>query len=320
MDLRPMGRSDLKLTVLGLGCNNFGGRLAKDESVAVIRSALDLGINHFDTADVYPMGAFGVSEEILGQALGADRARVVIATKVGYPGAGEPGAGGSRRHIMAAVEASLKRLKTDWIDLYYLHKPDPKTPIEETLRAFDDLIRAGKVRYTGCSNLSAAQTMEAVEKAKEIGVSGFICAQEQYSLLAREAEDEVIPALNTLGLGLVPYFPLASGLLTGKYARGAPPPQDSRLAKAKGLADLFMTERNLQLAERYRDFATARGHSLIELAISWLLSRKPVASVITGATSPDQLETNAKSVGWALTSEDFAEIDRLADIPRRGLV
>jgi aryl-alcohol dehydrogenase-like predicted oxidoreductase len=311
MQMRSVGGSSLKVSILGLGCNNFGGRMAKDRSLTVVRKALDLGINHFDTADVYPMGAFGVSEEILGEALGGDRAKVVIATKVGHPATEDPAVGGSRRYVTAAVEASLKRLKTDRIDLCYFHKPDPNTPIEETIRAFDELIRAGKVRFVGCSNFAAWQTVQAVMLAREIGANAFICAQEQYSLLARDAEREVIPALNALGLGFVPYFPLASGLLTGKYTRGAPAPEGSRLAKAKSLANMFLTDRNLERVDRYRNFASARGRSLLDLAISWLLARKPVSSVITGATSPEQLEANAKAVGWELSSQDLAEIDRV---------
>jgi aryl-alcohol dehydrogenase-like predicted oxidoreductase len=220
--------------------------------------------------------------------------------------------GASRRYIMAALEASLKRLNTDYLDLYQLHRADPLTPIEETVRALDDLIRQGKVRYVGCSNLPAWQVVDALAAAKQLGLNAFISCQDEYSLVVRAPEKELIPAMQHHGLGLLPFFPLASGLLTGKYRRNARMPQDTRLVKEQRLADRFMTEANWEKAERLREFAETRGHTLLELAFSWLAARPPVASVIAGATKPEQLEANVRAVGWKLTTEDMAEVDRLA--------
>lgn len=313
MEYRNLGGSDLKVSVLGLGCNNFGGRLDVEGSNRVIAKALDLGVTLFDTADSYPMGKFGMSEEVIGNALGQRRKDVVLVTKFGYP-VNDPSRnpGGSRAYVVAAVEESLARLKTDWIDLYFYHKPDPKTPLEETIRALDDLIRAGKVRHIGCSNFSAAQVNDAMRIAKELGTHAVVSAQEQYSLLARDIEKEVIPVLREHGIGLLPFFPLASGILTGKYRKDQPPPAGSRLARAKPLADIFLTERNLGVAEGLAGFAERRGHRLIDLAFCWLLAQPPVASVIAGASTPAQVEQNLRAVGaWQLTDEDLAEADRL---------
>lgn len=314
MEHRHIGSSGLEVSVLGLGCNNLGGRLDETASVAAVRAALDLGVTLFDTADVYPMGKPGVSEEILGEALGSWRDDVVVATKFGYPldESGEQ-QGGSRRYIVSAVEASLRRLRTDRIDLLQFHRPDPETPIEETLRALEDLIREGKARYVGCSNFPAWLTVEASWVAREHGLNGFVCAQEEYSLLARDAEREVIPALRAHGLGLLPYFPLASGLLTGKYRAGEEPPRHARLGYVKPLAERFLNERNLALVERYRAFCESRGRSLLDLAFSWLLAREPVSSVIAGASTPAQLEANAEAVTWSLSPEELVEVDRLAE-------
>ncbi len=310
MEKRQIGTSGLQVSVLGLGCNNFGGRTDKAGSVEVIHRALDLSIDHFDTAELYPMGNSGASEECLGEALGPRRKDVVLVTKFGY----EPGiAGGSRRYMMAALERSLARLKTDWIDLYLLHRPDPLTPIDETLRALDDVVRQGKVRYIGCSNFAAWQDVEAALIAKELGTERFICAQDEYSLLVRDVEREVVPAAAKYGIGIVPFFPLASGLLTGKYKAGAPGPEGARLTTAKPLADRFMTPRNMALVEKYTAFAEARGKTLLDLAFAWLLAQPTVPSVIAGATRPGQLDANAAAVDWKLTAEDLAEIDRLTD-------
>jgi aryl-alcohol dehydrogenase-like predicted oxidoreductase len=312
VEFRTIGNSDLKVSALGLGCNNFGGRLDIEGSKKVIAHALDIGITLFDTADVYPMGKFGVSEEIIGDNLGERRKDVVLVTKFGYPmDDPERKPGGSRAYVVSAVEESLARLKTDWIDLYLYHKPDPDTPLEETIRAMDDLIRAGKVRYVGCSNFSAEQVTDAVRIAEELGASAIVCAQEQYSLLSRGIEKEVIPALKAHGIGLLPFFPLASGLLTGKYRKGEPMPEGARLTKAKPLADMFMTDENLDAVERLAGFAEQRGHPLIDLAFSWLLAREPVTSVIAGATSPAQLDANLSAVTWKLSDADMAEVDQL---------
>lgn len=311
MEYRNLGRSDLKVSVLGLGCNNFGGRLDVEGSKKVIAKALDIGVTLFDTADSYPMGGFGMSEETLGEALSARRDDVVIATKFGYPVEGR-NIGASRAYIMGAVEASLRRLKTDRIDLYFYHKPDPHTPLEETIGALDALIRAGKVRYVGCSNFTAALVDDSMKIAEALGAPAFISAQEQYSLLARDIEAEVVPALNRHGIGLLPFFPLASGLLTGKYRKGRPAPEGTRLSGGTPLGEMFLTERNIELAEGLARFAESRGHTLTDLAFSWLLARKPVASVIAGASTPEQLDANLAAVSaWKLSDADLAEVDRL---------
>lgn len=311
MQFRNLGRSGLRVSLVGLGCNNFGARIDDAAAKAVIHKALDLGITLFDTADVY--GERGGSETTMGKILGERRKDIVLASKFGMPmDVEETLKGGSRRYIVSAVEASLKRLKTDWLDLYQLHRPDPLTPIEETLDALDDLVRAGKVRYIGCSNLSAWQVVDAQWTASTKGLAAFVSAQDEYSLIERSIDKELIPALTAHGLGLLPYFPLASGLLTGKYKRNTPLPEGARLTKTPRLADRYLTEANWALAEKLGDFAEARGKSLLELAFSWLAGRPPVASVIAGATKPEQVEANVKAVGWALTPEDLAEIDRLS--------
>jgi aryl-alcohol dehydrogenase-like predicted oxidoreductase len=297
------------VSVVGLGGNNFGGRIDFAASSRVVRKAIELGINLIDTADSY--GDKGGSEEWLGRILGEERKAIVLASKFGLPmdDAGEL-KGASRRYIMHAVEASLKRLRTDWIDLYQLHRPDPQTPIEETLRALDDLVRQGKVRFLGCSNLSAQQVVEAQATARQHGLAAFVSCQDEYSLLVRDVERELIPTAKALGLGILP-FPLASGLLTGKYKRGAALPPGSRLAKNPRHAQEFINERNWRIAGELETFAARRGHTMLELAFSWLLRDGVVASVIAGATAPDQVEQNVRATGWTLSSEDLAEIDRI---------
>ncbi len=314
MELRNLGRSGLQVSVVGLGCNNFGGRSDLETTRRVVYKALDLGITFFDTADTY--GNKGGSEDYLGQVLGDRRKDIVLASKFGMPmdGRGQK-VGAARRYILEAVEDSLRRLRTDWIDLYQLHQPDPNTPIEETLRALDDLIRQGKVRYIGCSNLPAWQVVEAQWTSKEAGLHRFVSSQDEYSLLVRKPDQELIPALRNYSMGLLPYYPLAGGFLTGKYQRNAQLPAGARLTNAQRLADRFLTEANWQVVERLGDFAATRGHGLLELAFSWLLARPTVASVIAGATKPEQLEANAKAAGWALTDEDMAEIDQITQEP-----
>jgi aryl-alcohol dehydrogenase-like predicted oxidoreductase len=311
MEIRNLGRSGLRVSSIGLGCNNFGGRIDEAATKAVIHKALDLGITLFDTADVY--GERGGSEAVMGRILGDHRKRIVLATKFAAPmdDSGEK-AGGSRRYIMTAVEDSLRRLKTDWIDLYQMHRTDPRTPIEETLRALDDLIRQGKVRYIGCSNFPAWEMTEAAWTARTAGLSGFVSCQDEFSLVHRAPEAELLPAARKLGFGLLPYFPLASGLLTGKYRRNTPLPVGTRLAATQRLADRYLTERNWEIAEKLGDFAEMHGHSMLQLAFSWLLAQNPVASVIAGATRPDQLEQNVKAGDWALTTDELAAIDRIA--------
>ncbi|MGH6718409.1 MAG: aldo/keto reductase [Alphaproteobacteria bacterium] len=310
MDLRNLGRCGLRVSAVGLGCNNFGGRLDLAASRPVIHKALDLGITLFDTADVY--GNKGGSETILGRVLGARRKDVVLASKFGLT-MDTAGVlqGASRRYIMAALEASLRRLRTDWIDLYQLHTADALTPIEETLSALDDLIRQGKVRYVGCSNLPAWQVVEAQWTARSRGFDGFIACQDEYSLIVRDAEAELIPAMNAQGLGLLPYFPLACGMLTGKYRRGKPMPKGARITNDPSYGERYMTKANWTIVEGLAAFARARGRTLLELAVSWLLARAPVASVIAGATKPLQVAANAKAANWALSAEELAEVDRL---------
>jgi len=310
IEQRNLGKSGLKVSVVGLGCNNFGNWIDKAASQAVVHKALDLGITLLDTADAY--GNKGGSETILGEILGPRRKDIVLATKFGLPmDDAETLKGGSRRYVVTAVEASLKRLKTDWIDLYQLHRPDPLTPIEETLRALDDLVRHGKVRYVGCSNMVAWQVVEATWTARQLGLNGFISCQDEYSLLVRGVERELVPAMQAHGLGLLPYFPLASGLLTGKYKRNTALPAASRLTTTQRLADRFMTDANWASVERLEDFCAERGHRPLELAFSWLAGRPMVASIIAGATKPEQLEQNARAIAWALSQDELAEIDRI---------
>jgi aryl-alcohol dehydrogenase-like predicted oxidoreductase len=304
---RKLGSSTLEVSVVGLGGNNFGGRIDFEATSRVVHKAIEIGINLIDTADSY--GNKGGSEEWLGQVLGEKRKQLVLATKFGLPIDGELG-GASRRYVVQAVEASLKRLRTDWIDLYQLHRPDPQTPIEETLRALDDLVRQGKVRFIGCSNLSAQQVAEAQDTARRHGLAGFVSCQDEYSLLVRDVERELVPTAKPLGLGLLPYFPLASGLLTGKYKRGAPLPSGSRLSKNARHAQRFANERNWRIVAELEAFAARRGHTLLELAFAWLLRDEVVASVIAGATTPQQVEQNVRAAGWKLSAEDLAEIDR----------
>ncbi len=310
MNRRSLGKSGLQVSTVGLGCNNFGGRIDLDATRKVVHKALDLGITLFDTADIY--GNDGGSEDCLGQILGDRRKNIVLATKFGmeFGNTGDM-KGASRRYIMSAVEASLRRLKTDWIDLYQLHAPDPLTPMEETLRSLDDLVRQGKVRYIGCSNLPAWQVVESLWISRQQSLESFISCQDEYSLVKRDLEGELQPAMQSYGLSLLPFFPLASGLLTGKYKRNAPLPKGARLATTQRLADRYFTDANWTIVEGLAGFCAKRGHSLLELAFSWLLARPQVASVIAGATKPEQLEQNVKAADWALTSDDMAEIDRL---------
>ena len=312
MKHRTLGKSGLQVSEIGLGCNNFGGRIELDASRRIVHKALDLGITLFDTADIYGAlngGARGASEEHLGQVLGERRKDIVLATKFGLA-MDERRQGASRRYIVNAVEASLKRLKTDWIDLYQVHRPDPLTPIAETLGALDDLVRQGKVRYIGCSNFAAWQMVEAQWTARVEGLEAFISCQDEYSLLVRGIEHELLPAMAAHQVGLLPYFPLASGLLTGKYKRGAAS-AETRLGRDQRLAERYLSEDHWQKVERLEGFCAERGKSLLELAFSWLLARPSVASVIAGATRPEQLEQNAKAGGWALTQEELAEVDRI---------
>ena len=309
MEIRNLGRSGLRVSAIGLGCNNFGGRIDLAATRAVIHKALDLGITLFDTADVY--GERGGSETAMGEVLGDLRKRIVLASKFGLPMDDAEKKGGSRRYIFEAVEASLTRLKTDYLDLYQYHRPDGITPIEETLRALEDLVRQGKIRYYGVSNMVAWEVVQAQWTAKSLNLSGFISCQDEYSLVVRDAERDLMPAMRAYGLGLLPYFPLASGLLTGKYRRNAPMPPDARLTKTERLAERYLTDANWSKSEKLNDFAETHGHTPVELAVSWLLAQSPVASVIAGATKPEQLEQNVKAGAWKLSAEEMAQIDTL---------
>jgi aryl-alcohol dehydrogenase-like predicted oxidoreductase len=304
METRRIG--SLSVSVVGLGCNNFGRRLDAAASAAVVKAALDAGVTFFDTADVYGQGQ---SEEFLGRALGARRRDVVIATKFGNPMEGQ-GRGASPAYIRRAVEASLRRLGTDYIDLYQLHNPDPGIPIEETLGALTELVRAGTVREIGCSNFSAEQIRVAQEAAIRQGAARFVSVQNEYSLLHRDPEERVLPECERLGLAFIPYFPLASGLLTGKYRRGQPAPPGARLTQGGRFADV-LSERNLAIVEQLIGFADSRGYTLLELAISWLLARPVVASVIAGATKPEQVRANVAAAGRKLTSAELAGVEAI---------
>jgi aryl-alcohol dehydrogenase-like predicted oxidoreductase len=301
MQTRRIG--PLEVSAVGLGCNNFGWRLDYDRSVAVIDAALDAGINFFDTADIY--GATE-SEEFIGRALQGRRDKVVLATKFGMK-VDDARQGAKPDYVLRACEDSLRRLRTDHVDLYQLHQPDPSTPIGDTLAALDKLVRDGKVRQIGCSNFSAEQLREAKRAAGE--GARFVSVQNEYSLLHREPEKEILVECEREGLAFLPYFPLASGMLTGKYRIGKPLPENARLSNGR---PRFVNDRNLGIVEELIDFAAFRGHSLLELAFSWLLTRPAVASVIAGATSPEQVRANVQAAGWHLTSADLAEVDKLA--------
>ena len=311
MEQRNLGKSGLRVSVVGLGCNNFGGRIDLEATRKVVHKALDLGITFFDEADTYgdPRGS---SEACLGEILGDRRKDIVLATKFARPmDASGRFEGASRGYILSEVEASLRRLRTDYIDLYYQHIADPRTPIEETLRALDDLVHQGKVRYIACSTLNAWQVVEAQWVATHFGLHRYIACQERYNLLERELDEALLPVIAQYGLGVIPFSPLANGLLTGKYRRNTPLPEGARLTLIPRVAGRYLTDDNWTIVERLEGFAVERGHTLLELAVSWLARRPQVASVIAGATRPDQVEQNARAAGWALTDEDMQEIDRL---------
>jgi aryl-alcohol dehydrogenase-like predicted oxidoreductase len=302
MERRKVGLSDLVVSVVGLGCNNFGGRVDFEGTRAVVEAALEAGVTFFDTADVYGNG--GGSERFLGELLEGRREQVVIATKFGWNRDGSPD------HVRRAIDASLDRLRTDYVDLYYYHRPDGVTPFAETLGAMHELVAQGKVRHLGCSNLPAAQLREVHEVTRSLGIAPVVALQNEYSLLQRSAEEDVLPLCRELGAGFVPYFPLASGLLTGKYQRGAPAPAGSRLA---GRSERLSDDR-LSQVEALERFAEERGHTLLELAIGALASQPAVASVIAGATRPEQVRANAAAAGWRLSQNDFAALAALAPV------
>lgn len=299
----------LQVSVVGLGCNNFGWRLDADATAKVVHAALDAGINFFDTADIY---GGTKSEEYLGRALRGRREQVIVATKFGM-NVDEQRHGAKPEYVRQAAEDSLRRLGTDYIDLYQLHQPDAETPIADTLATLDELVKAGKVREIGCSNFSAQQIREA-EAALRPGAARFVSAQNEYSLLHRDPEREVLLECERRGLSFLPYFPLANGLLTGKYRAGRPAPQGTRISTQERFGKL-LNERNLQVVEGLIRFAETRGHSILELAFSWLLAHPKVASVIAGATSEQQVRSNSGAAGWKLTPADLAEVDRILQQP-----
>ncbi|MFC1946110.1 aldo/keto reductase [Chloroflexota bacterium] len=310
MEYRSLGSSGLKVSQIGLGCNNFGWRVDEQTSVAIINHALESGVTFLDTSDLY---GGGKSEEFLGKALKGKRSRVVIATKFGM--LDRVRVSGSRHHVMQAVENSLRKLKTDYIDLYQMHKPDPMTPIEETLRALDGLVRAGKVRYIGCSNFPSWQIADALWTSRSCNLESFATTQSEYSLLYRAVEGEVIPCCKSYGLGLIPWGPLAAGFLTGKYRRGEPAGAGTRLAEVPDLSSI-MSDRNFDILEEFQQFAKERGHRVGELAIAWLLAKPIISSVISGATGTAQLDSNLAGAQWALTQQEVAEVEAITDAGR----
>ncbi|MDR7522840.1 MAG: aldo/keto reductase [Armatimonadota bacterium] len=316
MRYRRLGRSGLKVSVLGLGCNTFGRFADADQTARIVHAALDLGVNFFDTADVYSQG---VSEEFLGRALGSRRGRAVVATKVvGAMGDGPNDRGASRAHITDGVHASLRRLGTDHIDLLQLHNWDPETPLEESLEALNDLVRAGKVRYVGCSNYTAWQLVWALWISDRRGWASFVSVQPEYSLLARGVEADLLPACVAFGVGVIPYFPLAAGMLTGKYREGEPAPPGTRGYESPRFQQRFATPRNFAIVRRLEAWARERGHSVAELAIAWLLARPAVSTVITGTTRPEQVEANVRATAWELTPSEVEEVASLAPVDGGG--
>ncbi len=307
MSLPTRGIGSLQASVVGLGCNNFGGRIDEDRSREVVAACLDAGVSFFDTADVY---GGTLSEEYLGRALGRRRQEVVVATKFGMQLDAER-RGAAAGYVRRALEDSLRRLGTDHVDLYQLHAPDPDTPIAETLAALDEQVHAGKVREIGCSNFSADQLRQARQAASE-GAARFVSVQNEYSILHRRPEDGVLAECQAEGLSFVPYYPLARGLLTGKYRRHRPPPPDSRLARAGAEQyERLVTDVNLGAVERLEALAAHHGRSAAELAIAWLLARPTVASVIAGATRPDQVRANVAAADWSLGAEELAGVDEI---------
>ena len=308
MEYRYLGKSGLKVSAIGLGTNNFGRRLDADATALVINHALDMGVTMIDTSNSY---GDGYSEDYIGRALKGKRDKAVIATKVSSTvGDGPNDGGNSRQHIMAAVEDSLRRLQTDYIDLYQIHWHDPNVPIEETLRALDDLVRQGKVRYTGCSNFTAWQVCEAAWTSRTLGVAEFASVQPKYSLMDREIETELVSFCDAYGVGILPYYPLANGFLTGKYRRGEAVPTGTRLAENdRGM----FTDANFDLLDKLEAFCEARGHTVLELAFAWLLANDAVSSVIAGATRVEQIIGNAKAASWQLTADEVAEVNAIVD-------
>jgi aryl-alcohol dehydrogenase-like predicted oxidoreductase len=306
---RPLGDSGIDVSVVGLGCNNFGRRVDLAGTRAVVDAALQSGVTFLDTADIY--GGQGRSEELLGEVLEGRRDQVVLATKFGMDMGDGAERRGSREYIRHSIEGSLRRLRTDVVDYYWFHQPDERTPIAETLEALHELVQEGSVRAIGASNFSAEQIDEADRVARERGITRFTAVQNQYSLLERDAESAVLPTCERLGLGFVPYFPLASGLLTGKYRRGEPGPSGARLSSREQIA----TDEQFDLLEALSDYARARGLPLADVAIGALLARSPVTSVIAGATKPEQVRANASAARWEPGEDDLEALDQILGAP-----
>jgi len=310
MEYRRLGNSELKVTEIGLGANNFGWWADEQTSIAVINYALDMGVNFIDTADVYGQRR---SEEFVGKAVKGKRSQVIIATKFGRaPVDGPADRGGSRQYIMGAVEASLGRLQTDYIDLYQFHVPDPVTPIEETLHALDDLVRDGKVRYIGCSNFAAWQLCEALWTSRVNNLQSFVTVQSRYNILERQIETEVVPCCQAYGVGVIPWGPLAGGFLTGKYRHGEKAPPNGRLSTPMPLYDSIFTEANWNKLAKLEAFAAERDHTVGELAIAWLLAKPWVSTVIAGARKIEQVSANVAAAEWKLTANEVAGAEAIS--------
>ena len=311
MKYRRLGNSGLEVSVVGLGTNNFGRRMDAKQADGVIHQAVDLGINFIDTANGY---GDGLSEEFIGKSTKAIRSQVLLATKAAAPrGEGPNQRGASRKHLLEQVELSLKHLDTDYIDLYQIHFPDPNTPIEETLRTLDDLVRQGKIRYIGCSNYAAWEVTEAILTSRMLNLEPYVSVQPEYSMLRRDAEKELLPCCQKYGLGILPYFPLASGFLTGKYRRGQPAPEGTRLSGNERMQQRTLTDANFDLLEHLEAFATEREHPMVELAFAWLLYNPLVSSVIAGATKSEQVVANANAADWHLTPQEVEELNGILD-------
>ncbi len=313
MEYRNLGKSGLKVSALGLGTNNFGWWIDESASAAVIHRALEIGINYIDTADMYDTGR---SEEFIGRILKGRRNEVLIATKFGMPmGGGINDRGGSRWYIMRALEASLKRLQTDYVDLYQMHQPDPATYLEESLRALDDLVKSGKVRYIGCSNFAGWQLSEALWTSRVNNLNSFVTVQPKYNLFERQIEQELVPCCKVHGIGVIPWGPLSGGFLTGKYRRGEQAPTPAPGARPpKAFLYLYspaMTDKNWERLAKLDAFAKARGHTVADLAIAWLLSHPWLSTVIAGATQPEQLDANLIGAGWKLTPEEVVQVEQI---------
>ena len=312
MEYRKLGSTGLKISAIGLGGNNFGWWADEQTSITVIKHALEEGINFIDTADTYDRGN---SESFIGKAVKGNRQDVIIATKFArIIGDGPNEQGGSRYHIMQAVDASLKRLQTDYIDLYQMHVPDEDTPIEETLRTLDDLAKAGKVRYIGCSTFTPWQICEALWTSRLHNLHSFVTEQPQYNLLNRQIEQELVPFCLKYGIGIIPFSPLASGFLTGKYHKGEEQKVDGRLSRPGPNSARMFTDANWEKLAKLETFATERGHTMGELAIAWLLSKPFISTIIAGARKKEQVTANVAAADWKLTAEEVTEVEALAPI------